>query len=159
MATQVGWILDVVPSISCIPHAQDYLHIYLPSTDNDFSVQFAKINIFQDRSRFANDSKFLAEENCSAKDGWQEVVPLVEIKWIPSHLITGTSFVFMMDYFHFHLVDDCHGMSIFFVLNLACNETNVSVVPKDSCPPFLSTIESFSKFWSVCHSELIFNSI
>jgi hypothetical protein len=109
-APQVGRILNVAPSISSIPHSQNHPLIHLPFPDSDLPVQFAKVNIFQDRS-LVTDPNFPADANSSIFDGWQQVVQLDETIWIPSHVILGLgAFVFMEDYLHCNSFGDCHGM-------------------------------------------------
>ena len=66
----------------------------------------------------------------------------------------------MEDYLHLNSFYDCHGMKNVFLLKFRISQDgNVSVIPKEMCPPFPSFIESFSKLWSLCYCELIFNSI
>lgn len=158
-APQVGRILSVAPSISSIPHAQNHPLIHLPFPDSDLPVQFAKVNVFQDRS-LVTDPNVPVNANSSVFDGWQQVVQLDETIWIPSHVILGLAFVFMEDYLHLNSFYDCRGMKNVFLLKFRISQDgNVSVVPKEECPPFPSFIESFSKLWSLCYCELIFNSI
>lgn len=127
-APQVGRILNVAPSISSIPHAQNHPLVHLPFPDSDLPVQFAKVNVFQDRS-LVTDPNFPADANSSVFDGWQQVLQLDEIVWIPNHVIIGLAFVFMEDYLYFNSFDDCCGMKNLFLLKFCrAQDGNVSYV-------------------------------
>lgn len=160
-APQVGRIIDVVSSIDSVPQPENHPLIQTPLPDNfdvGIQLQFAKVNLFIDRL-LLSDREFPAETSSSC-DGWQGIVQLDGYEWIPSHLIIGLSFVFMEEDMLSHSFDDCRGMSNFFVLKYRqARIGNLSVIPRHECPPFPACIEQFQKLWSVCHCELIFNSI
>lgn len=166
-ALQVGRIIEVVSSIDLIPQPENHplIHAPLPSNvDNEISeevampVQFAKVNLFKDRLSL-RDRDFPAD-NFSDSEGWQRVVQLDQYEWIPSHMIIGLSFVFMEERIIPQSYEDCRGMSNFFVLKyrLARNG-KLSNVSREACPPFPSAIKRFREIWSLCHCELIFNSL
>jgi hypothetical protein len=155
---QVGRILDVAPSISSIPHAELHPHLNTFTVQNDTPSHFARVNLFQDQLLITDRS--FPMYNFSKRDGWQQVVQLDKYKWIPCHLITGLSFVFTEQHLSSHSFDDCHAMHNLFVLKYCVNSDGIIVsdVPQDTCPPFASCINQFSKLWSVCYCKLVFNS-
>lgn len=159
MAPQVGRILDVTSAIPVEGNNYPLIGASSPAPDINSPVQFAKVNVFQD-CLLVPHLNFPADDNFCNSDGWQQVVQLYEVIWVPSHLIVGLSFVFLEDYFFSHSFVDCHGMTNLFVLKYRTGRDGiVSTVPQDACPPFASCIDSFSNLWSVCYCELIFNSI
>jgi hypothetical protein len=128
--------------------------------DDQIAVQFAKINLFRDRSLFS-DRNFPGDSSSSSCDSWQSVVQLNEFDWIPSHVIVGLAFIFMEEEIVSSAFDDCRGMANFFVLKYRVDRNGgVSIIPRQHAfPPFPGRIESFCKIWSVDHCELIFNGI
>jgi hypothetical protein len=119
-------------------------------------VQFAKVNIFQDRQSFSG-CNFPAGED-DHFHGWQRIVQVNTFDWIPLYLIVGLAFVAFED--DDAAFDDCKGMSNFYVEKYRImGASDVSVIPQHACPPYPGQIESFQKLWSVDYCELTFNSI
>lgn len=156
----VGRIVEVVTSIDLVPNDErlSLIHLAPPggTLANEIPVQFAKVNIFQDRQSFSS-CIFPAVEN-DRFHGWQRIVQVDTFDWIPSYLIVGLAFVAFEDYDA--AFDDCKGMSNFYVAKYRITgRSNVSVIPRHTCPPYPGRIESFQKLWSVDYCELTFNTI
>jgi hypothetical protein len=157
----VGRILDVATSLTSIAHTESHAVVDSPcpaDIDTPPTIdQYAKVNIYEDRALLSMDRTFPADTLYSF---WQEIVQLEDFIWIPSTFIVGLAFVFMQDLIVRHSVDECCGMKDLFLLKYRLTGDGIlSEVPKDSCPPFPSAIDLFSRLWSMCHCELIFNSI
>lgn len=161
---KVGRVVDVVTSINFVPgdlESHPLIRFATPPDElkDDMPVQYAKVNIFQDRQLFSGD------ENCKFplgegrfRDGWKRIVQLDAFEWIPSYSIVGLAFIAFED--DDHAFDDCKGMSNFYVTRYRISrDGDVSIIPKHTCPPFPGRIKSFRELWSVDHCELLFKAI
>ena len=156
---KVGRVVAVVSSIDLVPHHERHPLIQrLQSQDrsqNEFPVQFAKVNLFEDRQLFAG--CHFPERN-GRYEGWNRTVQVDKCEWIPSFCIVGLAFIAFENDDAFD--DCCKGMANFFVTKYRISgEGDVSVIPRHTCPPFPGQIDSFQKLWSVDYCELTFNTI
>jgi hypothetical protein len=157
----VGRIVEVVPSHDLLPTNvanQPLVNSPLPDEFANIPIQFAKVNLFTERSNLDERAFPL-----SCKDGFprRSVVQMQQYEWIVSHLVIGLVFVFLEESTSStSFMDDCWGMNDFFLLKYRMTSLgHVSVIPEDACPPFAGRIKGFRDLWSVDHCELIFNSL
>jgi hypothetical protein len=176
-AAQVGRILEVVKSLDMLQESQEFPAIHEAAaafleghettdvTRNQIPPQPVKINLFKSRASFENVEEFPVGDSqlssvSDTADGWKHVVQLEEVECILADAIINLSFVFLEEEVNSHCHDDCRGMFNFFVLKYRrARNGSVSVVPKQACPTFGAQLPGFSEYWSIDHSQMIFNSI
>jgi hypothetical protein len=124
-----------------VPDHESHPLIKLASPDNsedEIPVQFAKINIFQDRQLLSGRNFPPGDDRF---DGWHRIVQVDKCDWIPSFFVVGLVFVAFEDD---DAIDDCKGMSNFYVVkHRISGRGDVSLIPRHACPPFPGQIESF----------------
>ena len=126
---------------------------------NEIPVQYVKVNIFEDREVLAQQFCIPSSHHDQFDTGWQIIVQINQVQWVPLHAIAGLAFVAFEDDDK-DVFDDCRGMSSFYIAKHRISETGaVSLIPVQECPPFPGRMESFKKLWSVHHCELFFDTI
>ena len=163
---KVGRIVEVVTSIDLVPHRERHPLIQeyhaaasqdRSASQNDFPVQFAKVNVFEDR-KFFTGCHF--PESDDRYEGWNRIVQVNKFFWMPSYCIGGlASVAFENDD---SLDDHClKGMTNFFVVKyrISGDGEEVSVIPPHAFPPFPGQIKRFQNVWSVDYCKLTFNVI
>lgn len=123
-------------------------------------MQYVKVNYFQDCRVISECNLPSSLEDNRFDAGWHRIVQADISQWIPSYyLIEGlVAFIASEDDNAF---DDCKGMCHFYVAKYCIKSGTgvVSIIPKNSCPPFAGQIDNFRKLWSVDFCQQAFNTI
>ena len=159
----VGRIVEIVNSIELVPNDEFELIVSPEGTEamleEEIPVQYAKVNIFNNRQVMARQFNFPTSNHDRYDTGWQRIVQTDKFRWIPSHAIAGLAFV-AFENNDGDVFDDCKGMSFFYIAKYRITETgDVSLIPLHECPPFPGQMEKFKRLWSLDCCELFFNTI
>jgi hypothetical protein len=165
-------IIDIVTSIDLVPEyaRQSLLSQEEEDNENEFPVQFAKVNLFVDIKTYNGccgihfpEAHQDSKQHYQQEGSWNRIVQLNRIEWILSSWIVGLAFIaFESD----DAMDDyCfRGMSNLFLAKYRIMEDKggsekVSIIPHNEWPPFAGHIKGFQDVWSVDNCLLIFNNI